>query len=61
MLTTHRHLDLWSYEYPNSISHLRRGLRSVPAELYSFFLMTTTKENTGRNFNFEEARGKIIS
>jgi uncharacterized membrane protein len=43
-------------QYPTSGG----GLRSIPAELYSFFLMTTTKENTYRNFNFEEARGDYL-
>lgn len=55
----HRHLALWHYEYPNALLQLQRGLRIDPAEPSFYLSMTTTKENTGSDFNFQEAWRKI--
>ena len=43
-------------QYPTS-----GGVYKVARQSLIFLLMTATRENTGRDFNFEEARGEIIS
>ena len=56
-------IDTWTFgamsiptQYPTS-----GGVYKVARQSLIFLLMTATRENTGRDFNFEEARGEIIS